>query len=454
MKRIASMKKRWSMDQLITGIELPEWVRVLKDNQLKVDGSYAHRAAWITALSVPTTALGALEDARFGRQLSSMEIDPTPLFVLGHWRSGTTHMHNLLGRAPDHTYPTVYQVVMPGNFLTTGNVLPELTGRFMDETRTYDNVRQGWDEAAEDEIALAKLTGLSPYLSFMFPDHAAKYEKYIDFQEVGTDEREKWKENLRYLIKKIMLATGGKRVVVKSCTHTARIRLLLEMFPDARFVHIHRNPYEVFLSTLHMRSHTDWENFFHLPYENWDEERVRQTLLMGQRIFQRYLEDRSLIPPENLYEIAYADLVGQEMAVLEDLYQHLRLPGWQRTAPVIQQYVDGLAGYETNKLKSISRKEKRMVREYWGQAFEAFGYDEAYPPAEPIHATTRFGADSQGDDHESEVETLDPEVVASARARQVAGDPDTGPILDVVEVEPPTNGAGAPTAPAQEDSPS
>ncbi len=454
MKRIASMKKRWSMDQLITGIELPEWVRVLKDNQLKVDGSYAHRAAWITALSVPTTALGALEDARFGRQLSSMEIDPTPLFVLGHWRSGTTHMHNLLGRAPDHTYPTVYQVVMPGNFLTTGNVLPELTGRFMDETRTYDNVRQGWDEAAEDEIALAKLTGLSPYLSFMFPDHAAKYEKYIDFQEVGTDEREKWKENLRYLIKKIMLATGGKRVVVKSCTHTARIRLLLEMFPDARFVHIHRNPYEVFLSTLHMRSHTDWENFFHLPYENWDEERVRQTLLMGQRIFQRYLEDRALIPPENLYEIAYADLVGQEMAVLEDLYQHLRLPGWQRTAPVIQQYVDGLAGYETNKLKSISRKEKRMVREYWGQAFEAFGYDEAYPPAEPIHATTRFGADSQGDDHESEVETLDPEVVASARARQVAGDPDTGPILDVVEVEPPTNGAGAPTAPAQEDSPS
>ncbi len=391
MKRIGNIKKRWSMDQLITGIELPEWLNVLQDNDLKVDASYAHRAAWISALSVPSTALGRIEDARFGRQLASMEIDPTPIFLLGHWRSGTTHLHNLLGRVPAHTYPTVYQVVMPGNFLTTGKVVPDLTGRFMDDTRTYDNVKQGWNEAAEDEIALAKMTGLSPYLSFMFPDHAARYEKYLDFQEATTAERDKWKDAFRYLVKKIMLATGGKRVVVKSCTHTARIRLLLEMFPDARFLFIHRNPYEVYLSTLHMRSHTDWENFFHLPYDNWEEERARQTLITGQRIFERYVEDRHLIPEENLYEIAYADLVGQEMEVMADIYDRLRLPGWGTARPVLQGYVDGLAGYQRNKLKKISRKEKRQVYEHWRVAFDAFGYDADYPPVEPVHAETRFG---------------------------------------------------------------
>lgn len=430
MKRIGNIKKRWSMDQLITGIELPRWAQVLQDNELKVDGQYAHRAAWITALSLPSTALGAVEDARFGRQLASMEIDPTPIFVLGHWRSGTTHMHNLLGRAPQMTYPTVYQVVMPGNFLTTGGVVPDITARLMDDTRTYDNVKHGWNEAAEDEIALAKMTGLSPYLSFMFPDAAAKYEKYIDFIEATTAERKQWKDALRYLVKKIMVATGGKRVIVKSCTHTARIRIILEMFPDARFVFIHRNPYEVFLSTIHMRTHTDWENFFQLPYENWDDERIRQTLITGQRIFERYVEDRHLIPPENLYEIAYADLVGNEMAVLEDLYARLRIPGWESNRAALQTYVDGLQGYQTNKLKTISRKEKRMVYEHWRVAFDAFGYDESYPPVEPVHAATRFDAERARAERLGLSTAPEAELVASP----TAADDEAGPVVDVEEV--------------------
>lgn len=387
MKRISTIKKRFSMDQLITGIELPQWLDVLKANDYQVDGTYAHRAAWISALSVPTTALSAVEDARFGRQLASMEIDPTPVFVLGHWRSGTTHLHNLLGRVPQHTFSTVYQVVMPGNFLTTGKIVPDLSGRFMDQTRTYDNVKHGWHEAAEDEIALAKLTGLSPYISFMFPDKAPKYEKYIDFQEATGAERERWKDALRYFLKKIMLATGGKRVIVKSCPHTARIRLILEAFPDARFVFIHRNPYEVYLSTLHMRSHTDWENFFHKPDEGWETQRERQTLLLGQRIYERYLEDRHLIPEGNLVELAYTDLIGHEMAVMERIWGTLRLEGWERAEPVLQQYVDGLKGYQTNTLKPISKKDKDAVYQHWAAVFQAFDYPREYPP-EPLPSAT------------------------------------------------------------------
>ncbi|NOY28450.1 MAG: sulfotransferase [Oligoflexia bacterium] len=388
MKRISSIKKRWSMDQLITGIELPQWLSLLKTNDYQVDSTYAHRAAWVSALSLPTTALGRFEDARFGRTLAAMEIDPEPIFVLGHWRSGTTHLHNLLGRVPEHTYSTVYQVMMPGNFLTTGKLLPDLTSRLMDDTRTYDNVKQGWHEAAEDEIALAKLTGLSPYISFMFPDQAAKYEKYVDFIEATHEERERWKQALRYFIKKIMLATGGKRVIIKSCTHTARIRLLLEMFPNARFVFIHRHPYEVFLSTLHMRSHTDWENFFHRPEEVWEAQRHAQTLALGQRIFERYLADRRLIPEENLVELAYSDLVGHEMAVMEHLWDTLRIPNWDNAERVLQTYVDGLAGYQTNKLKRITKRDKGAVYEAWRPMFDAFGYDPEYSSPAPHPAVS------------------------------------------------------------------
>jgi hypothetical protein len=378
MRRESTIRKRWSTDQLITGVEFPEWMRILAKNEWKVDPEYLHRAAWITGMSLPVTLAAKYEDITYGRQLAAMKVDPVPLFVLGHWRSGTTHMHNLLGRVPQHTYSTVFQVVFPSSFLSTDRLIPQLTARFMDDTRSYDNVKHGWYEAAEDEIALAKLTGLSPYMSFMFPEQGPKYERYVDFQEATEAEREKWKEAFIYFTKKIMLQTGGKRVVVKSCTHTARIRLLLDMFPDARFVFIHRNPYEVFSSTLHMRSHTDWENFFQVPQEGWDTTRETQTALLGERIFDRYLEDRHLIPPENLYEIAYTDLCGNEMQVMEDIWTKLRLDGWGQAKPVLQEYTDGLKGYKRNALK-IDDRTKDLVWRYWRNAFDAFGYPKEYP---------------------------------------------------------------------------
>lgn len=377
MRRASTLQKRWSTDQLITGIETADWLKLLSQNQWRVDGSYLHRAAWVSAMSLGASAAGRLEDLRFGRQLASQEIDPEPLFLIGHWRSGTTHLHNLFGRVPDNTYPTVFQVIFPTSFLSLGNVVPRLTAGLMDETRSYDNVKHGWDEAAEDEIALAKLCGLSPYISFMFPDHAPKYERYIDFIEATAEERETWKEAFRYLLKKIMLQTGGKRVVVKSCTHTARIRLLLEMFPNAKFVHIHRHPYRVFASTLHMRSHTDWENFFQVPMENWEDERVRQTLLLGQRMFDRVTEDRHLIPEGNLVELAYDDLVGNELEVVSKIYEQFGLPNWSSAERAITDYLDGVGDYKVNELK-ISAKHKKMVREYWASSFEAYGYDENY----------------------------------------------------------------------------
>ncbi len=373
----ATVQKRWSTDQLITGIETQDWLKLLSQNGYRVDPTYLHRVAWVAGMSLPATVLGRIEDARFGRQLASQEIEPEPLFVIGHWRSGTTHLHNLLGRLPGHTYPTVFQSIFPTCFLSTGGVLPKLTAGLMDSTRAYDNVAHGWDEAAEDEIALAKLTGLSPYIAFMFPQQAARYEKYIDFVECRDGEREKWKEAFRYFLKKIMLATGGSRVVVKSCTHTARIRILLEMFPNAKFVLIHRHPYEVYASTLHMRSHTDWENFFHLPEQDVENLRKQQTLALGQRIFDRVVEDKRLVPEHNFFEVRYSELVGNEVDHVRRIYDHLGLPGFDRAETTLRRYVSGLKGYKRNRL-SLDQRSRDEVYNWWRPAFEAFGYERTH----------------------------------------------------------------------------
>lgn len=376
--RVAEIQDRWSQEQLAAGIETVPFLKMLSRGGWRPNFDYLHRVASLLGLSLPSTLLGRLDDAVYASKIAQTDIDPTPLIVIGHWRSGTTHLHGLLGRDPNHTYSTVYQVVFPTSFLTTGKVGPRLLKNALPPTRTYDNMAHGWFEPAEDEIALLKLTGgLSFYSALMFPDRYAEYEKYIDFLEATEAERRTWKNALTLFIKKIMLATGGKRVVLKSCPHSARIRLLLELFPDAKFIHIHRHPARVFRSMVHMRSKVDWENFLYRPEEAFLKQRWEHTALLGERLFTRLIEDRKLIPEENLVEIAYGDFVGNEIPVLREIYEKFRLPDFDRFERVLRPYLDTLKGYKVNKL-DMEPELIDFVYERWRLVYDTYGYTKEF----------------------------------------------------------------------------
>lgn len=179
------------------------------------------------------------------------------------------------------------------------------------------------------------------------------------------------------LIKKMMVATGGKRVIVKSCPHSARIPMLLEQFPNARFIHIHRHPARVFRSMLHMRNKVDWENFMQRPTEAFVNDRRELTARLGELVFRRIAEDRALIPEGHLVELAYDDLCGHEMEVIGDLYERLELGGWDTYEPQLQAYVDSLKGYQRNKLP-LDDEFVDYVYDRWRLVYDTWGY-----PREP-----------------------------------------------------------------------
>ena len=375
MKRVDKLEHRWASDQLVTGVELPQWLRILQEGEWNISAEYAHRLAFITGLSGLTTALGRLDDARYGRKLAMRDVSPTPLFILGHWRSGTTHMHDLLGRDPNHTFTTLYQVIFPTSFLSTQRIGPKLLKGALPEHRSYDNMAMGWFEPAEDEIALMKIHGMSFYGALMFPDAFAKYEKYIDFLEATEEERVTWKRSFEWFIKKVNYGSGGKRVIVKSCPHSARIRMILDLWPDAKFVHIHRHPYRVFRSMLHMRSKVDWENFLQRPQQAFLDMRRQHTADIGERVFTRLIEDKELIPPENLIEVPFHEFVGgNQLGWLERMYSQLGMPDWDRYKATITPYLDSLKGYRTNKLE-LDQDLKDLVWDRWRIVFDTYGYD-------------------------------------------------------------------------------
>jgi hypothetical protein len=348
MSRVETLEHRYANEQLMTGIELGPWLDLLKRNGWDLSPEYAHRIAMISAISLPVSALSRLEDALYARRLEEMDIDPT-----------------------------LWQCLFPGCMIVTKNLGPRLLRDALPDKRSYDNVAQGWYEAAEDEIALAKMTGLSLYAGLGFPDNLPKYEKYVDFQEATTAERTRFRKALELFVKKIMVATG-RRVVIKSCGHSARIPMLLESFPDAKFVLIHRDPYETFASMLHFRTRVDWENFLQVPDASYIETRWETTADLGARVFERMIEDRRLIPPENYYEVAYADFSGNELPHLAAIYQKFALRDWDRTERILEPYLDGLRGYQKNRL-SLDPKLKEFVYDRWRLVFDAFGYDQEHP---------------------------------------------------------------------------
>jgi hypothetical protein len=114
--------------------------------------------------------------------------------------------------------------------------------------RAMDNVKVTIFSPGEDEFALSSMTQLSPLISWSFPKRASYYDRYLTFCSVPEDIVDKWKSAVMFYYQKLTYRYD-RTLIFKSPAHTGRIRLLLDLFPDAQFIHISRNPYTVFQST-------------------------------------------------------------------------------------------------------------------------------------------------------------------------------------------------------------
>jgi hypothetical protein len=139
------------------------------------------------------STMGLLEKAVYGRRIEQVKLDKAPVFVIGHWRSGTTLLHNLLAQDPQFNFPKMYEVVFPSHFLLTENVVGKLTAPLVPQSRPMDNVPAGWDVPQEEDIAMAILTCLSPYMMLAQPDRNDLVRPFWDLSLLSEDELNFWK---------------------------------------------------------------------------------------------------------------------------------------------------------------------------------------------------------------------------------------------------------------------
>jgi hypothetical protein len=162
-------------------------------------------------------------------------------------------LHELLALDPRLRAPTTYESLSPNHFLLTERFVRRFGSWLLPRKRPFDNMRMSYDRPQEDECALALRGVPSPFLSIAFPRHPNPYPKYVDLDDLSPRELAAWQAGFREFLQLLLFRRPG-RLVLKSPQHTNRVRVLAEMFPQARFIYMTRDPFVVFPSTLHFWS--------------------------------------------------------------------------------------------------------------------------------------------------------------------------------------------------------
>ncbi|HEX3601576.1 MAG TPA: sulfotransferase [Lacipirellulaceae bacterium] len=371
---------RWAM-RFWHGMDFITFLRLLVRNHFAVPVIRWSMVATVSFTSLLNLFSGVFEWFLFSDRVRQVKLKEPPLFVLGHWRSGTTLLHELLMLDGRHTCPTTYQCLAPHHFLWTSWFIPALTSWFLPKQRPMDDMAAGWNRPQEDEFALVNLGVPSPYLVWAFPNHGPVYDEYLDLRTLNSSERETWKQKWRGFVQRVALA-NNRRIVLKSPTHTARVRTILEVFPDAKFIHIVRNPLVLYPSTVRLWKSLSEVQGFQIPHDDhgWIENSVLDNFV---RMYECFEQDRDLIPPGRLVDIRYEELTVDPVGQMRQVYQQLNLGSFSQVEPELMRYAMKSRGYKPNKYQLPADVAER-VRGRWAPYFQRYGYsgeDSAAAPA-------------------------------------------------------------------------
>jgi hypothetical protein len=363
------MKKSPLEANLWLGFELVAWLRLLARNQFAVTPTRIPLAALVTFAAVGNTALRGVQSLIYGRRVRQVILPDDPIFIVGHWRTGTTMLHELLALDPAHRSPTTYESLSPNHFLLTEKFVRRWLPFLIPRTRPFDNMRMGFDRPQEDEAALALRGTPSPFLSAAFPRRPPQFPEYFDLTSLTPRQLAKWQSDLRKLLQLLLFERPG-RPVLKSPQHTNRIPTLHAMFPRARFIHITRDPYVVFPSTMH---------FWRIMIQKYglqrpDEARLREQVFTAFAQMHVNVEAaRSQLPPGSFHELRYEQLAADPVREVRTIYDFLG-EDFTSVEPQIVHYAERSCRYKTNEYADLDAATREEIAKRWAPYFARHGY--------------------------------------------------------------------------------
>ena len=317
------------------------------------------------AAGVMFSALGELQRRIYRAELQRLALRP-PLFLVGHWRSGTTLLHELLALDRGFAAPTTHACFNPHHFLLARHRTPA-PARVL---RPSGDLAVSPDSPQEEEFALLCMGAVSPYEAFMFPAALAEIEALSDPDRFEPARAGAWDSAMSWMLRATVYASGAdRRPLIKSPTNSFRVRRLAELFPGAAFVRLVREPCAVFASTLGMWR-SMWARYALTP--PLADDALAQVVLATRLALEESLDAAlGALPPHRSVTIRYEDLLADPRGTIEMLYQRLALGDPSALLPRVAAYI---AQHPAPPTAQSAEPWRELVRDRWRRMFDEFGY--------------------------------------------------------------------------------
>ncbi len=348
------------------------WWRLLRSGGFAVS---LLRLPMVVAVSFATpfnTALAWLQQAFYGRKLRNASFHAPPIFIVGHWRSGTTLLHELMVKDERLSSPSTFQCFAPHHFLATEWVFRQFFTWLLPQHRPMDNMEAGWDRPQEDEFAMLNLGYPSPYRRWAFPNLPPPDVEFLDTESIEPELARRWATGLQQFLLAVSYQTQ-RPLIVKSPTHTGRVATLARTFPGAKFIHISRDPRALFPSTVRLWKSLDQVQGLQDPVAD-DAAVETHVIRCMQVMYDAFHRQRDQIAADHLIDIRYEDLVSDPVGQIERIYRQLHLGGFDPVRETLQQWAETEhRDYRTNQHSLPAEQEQRIRRE-WADYFDRYGY--------------------------------------------------------------------------------
>jgi hypothetical protein len=342
----------------------------------RIDIRYYPKFIFTFLISLVIELMNLAERIVEKRKLKNVITEEHPIFIIGFWRSGTTLLHSMLCQDKRAGYVTTFQAVFPNLVLTQKKWLKKFINRLLPKNRPFDGYSMDMDFPQEEDFALMSLQPRSIYKMFYFPkDYKEIYQKELYFENLPEKDRNLWKKKYISLSLKALKNTNGVRFISKNPCNIFRIKTLMELHPDARFIFIYRNPYSVVESLYRFANEVlPGSELQHLeggiPREYFAK--------LYRDAIHEYMKLRETIKPGNLIEIRYEDFKKTPIDMIREIYTQFNMPGITEALPRMESYLSRNKP-EGRQPYPIEIDTYRLVNSYAGDIITGLEYQITSP---------------------------------------------------------------------------
>ncbi len=293
---------------------------------------------------------------------------PLIVFVLGYYRSGTTHLHYLLSADRGFVTPRWYQTLAPAGFVLSWSVTRWLLVPFLGGSRPQDDVAYGPEWPAEDDFAVNNLSATGTLIGrTVLPERWKHYRRYHTLDGLTAAElalwrwaqwsfvkRIEWSSWLARWIERAISRVDGRGsqprvILLKTPAHTARVSELVRLFgwERVRFVHLSREAGAVVRSNVAMHSRLGPYLLADAPAKGETQERIIEEYVETERRFLADVDAMGERAEGRVSRLRYQDLIADPMAEVERVYQELGLSLTADARERMERYLSRVRDYRT-----------------------------------------------------------------------------------------------------------